>query len=89
MVTDQRTSQVYAYALKWPADFGYPNCEKIILIVDNLMWNVVIPIQPLVYHWSRLTVRNFKAGVGTGTTKKLKLLADKATGIHNRADRVK
>lgn len=36
MVTDRRTSQDYARALKWLVDEGYPECEKIVLIDDNL-----------------------------------------------------
>lgn len=36
IVTDQRRACDYAYALKWLVDEGYPNCEKIILITDNL-----------------------------------------------------
>ncbi len=36
IVTDQRTSKDYAYALKWLADEGYPEAEKIVLIDDNL-----------------------------------------------------
>ncbi len=36
MVTEQRTSKEYAYALQWLADIGYAGGEKIILIADNL-----------------------------------------------------
>jgi hypothetical protein len=36
MVTERRTSKDYAYALKWLVDEGYPDCEKIILVDDNL-----------------------------------------------------
>ena len=36
IVSEQHTSRDYALALKWLADEGYPESEKIILIDDNL-----------------------------------------------------
>jgi len=36
LVRERRTSRDYALALKWLVDEGYPECEKIILVDDNL-----------------------------------------------------